>query len=193
MRMIDKSALIAELSCGSEIRAEAAALELAANGSRSLPTIRELLLDPDPEFRWWATRSLAGIHNPQVAPLLLQALDDSDISVRQCAALALRYQPDARAVSELVQALKDQNHLLSRLAADALIALGEVAVPELIKIAQSDHQSARIEAMRALGKIGDLRGVPILFNALDEDSALIVYWAEEGLDKMGIGMTFFRP
>jgi HEAT repeat protein len=193
MRMIDKSALMAELNSGSEIRAEAAALDLAANGSNSLPTIRELLLDPNPEFRWWATRSLAGIHDPQVSPLLRQALGDSDIGVRQCAALALRYQPDTGAISELIQTLKDRDPLLARLSADALIAVGDEAVPALIEIVQSDHQSARVEAIRALGEIGDTRAIPVLFNALDDYSALIVYWAEEGLDKMGIGMTFFKP
>lgn len=191
--MIDISALMAELSSGSEIRAEAAALELAANGPNSLPTIRELLRDPNPELRWWATRSLAGIHDPQVAPLLIQALGDPDIGVRQCAALALRIQPDTAAISELIHTLKDQDQLLARLSADALIAVGEEAVPALIEIVQSDHQSARAEAIRALGEIGDTRAIPVLLNALDEDSALIVYRAEEGLDKMGIGMTFFKP
>lgn len=191
--MIDISALMAELSSGSEIRAEAAALELAANGPNSLPTIRELLRDPNPELRWWATRSLAGIHDPQVAPLLIQALGDQDIGVRQCAALALRIQPDTAAISELIHTLKDQDQLLARLSADALIAVGEEAVPALIEIVQSDHQSARAEAIRALGEIGDTRAIPVLLNALDEDSALIVYRAEEGLDKMGIGMTFFKP
>jgi HEAT repeat protein len=191
--MIDKSALIAELNSGSEIRAETAALELAENGSKSLPVIRELLQNPDPEIRWWVTRSLAGIHDSRVVPLLQKALGDPDIGVRQCAALVLRYQPDKGAISNLIETLKDQDRLLSRLSADALIAIGKAAVPSLIEIAQSDYQSAQVEAIRALGEIGDTRAVPILFTALDEDSALIVYWAEEGLNKMGIGMTFFKP
>ena len=30
-------------------------------------------------------------------------------------------------------------------------------------------------------------------NALDDSSALIEYWAGEGLEKMGVGMVFYKP
>jgi hypothetical protein len=32
-----------------------------------------------------------------------------------------------------------------------------------------------------------------MFAALNEDSALIEYWANEGLDRMGVGMKLFAP
>jgi HEAT repeat protein len=51
----------------------------------------------------------------------------------------------------------------------------------------------RLEAVRALAYIGDKRSIPQLFQALDEDSAMLEYWANEGLQKMGIGMMFYKP
>jgi HEAT repeat protein len=50
-----------------------------------------------------------------------------------------------------------------------------------------------MEIARILALIGDTRAVPTLFHALDDDSALIRHWVDEGLERMGIGMAFFKP
>jgi HEAT repeat protein len=50
-----------------------------------------------------------------------------------------------------------------------------------------------MEAMRALALIGDQRSIPLLFEALDSDSMLMEYWANEGLERMGVGMIFYKP
>jgi HEAT repeat protein len=193
MAAIDKSALLAEFTSGSDERAEAAALQLAAYGSGSLPLLEEFLQDPNEDVRWWAARSLAEIRVPYVTPLLLLALHDPEPAVGQCAALALRYQADPEAIPTLIQALTLPDRLMARLAADALIATGEESVPALIEVIQNNSQPARLEAARALGEIGDPRAIPALFNALDEDSAILEHWAGEGLEKMGVGMVFFNP
>jgi len=44
-----------------------------------------------------------------------------------------------------------------------------------------------------LALIGDPQTIPALFAALQEDSALMEYWANEGLERMGVGMAFFKP
>lgn len=168
-------------------------MQLAAKGSNSLPIIRELLQNSSVEIRWWATRSLAEIHDSQVTTLLLQALNDQASEVRQCAALGLRQQPDAGAIPQLINTLSDPDRLLARLAGDALIATGEEAVPALIEVMQNGSQIARLETARALSEIGDTRAIPSLFNALDEDSVVLEHWAGEGLQKMGVGMVFFKP
>jgi len=84
--------------------------------------------------------------------------------------------------------------LLAHLAADALIAIGAAAVPNLLQTLKSDHsQAARLEAVRALARIGDQRSIPALFETLDKESALIEYWADEGLQRMGVGIILFKP
>ena len=188
-----KSYLVAEFSSGSDQRAEIAALQLSTAGSQSLELVTELLGNPDPDVRWWATRSLADIHNSESIPLLLKALADSDAAVQQCAAVALRSNPDPRAVPPLVNSLDTKDRLLSRLAGDALIAIGSKSVPALIAVMGNGSQPAQLEAVRALAVIGDTRAIPALMKVFDQDSAVMEHWAELGLEKMGVGTIFFEP
>jgi len=197
--MQDKQKLLAELSSGDDERAEAAVASLAEFGVRALPELEVLLTSAasiqaqDVDRRWWALRALAEISDPQVTPLLMTALRDEDASVRQCAAMGARKQPDPLLVPVLIEMLSDEDHLCASLAADALVTIGSPSVPPLIDVLQNGRQAARLEAVRALANIGDQRSIPALFNVLDEESALLEYWATEGLERMGVGMNFFEP
>lgn len=193
---------LAGLSSEDARRAEAAALELIAAAERGSQESRLAILDAlysrlagssDAEARWWAARTLAEIPDPRVPAWLSRALDDPDSGVRQCAALALRLQPDPNVIPRLIDLLDTADRLLARLCADALSAVGAPAVPALLEVMHNGPQAARLEAVRALAEIGDQRSIPVLFQALDDDSALIEYWAEKGLEDMGVGMTFFKP
>jgi HEAT repeat protein len=186
-------ACLADLASGDEARAEAALTRLAALGPGVLPGLRELLSSADPDARWWAARALAGVSHPETPALLVQALHDQDPGVRQCAALALRHQPSAQAVPDLVAMLSEEDRLLALLVGDALVAVGKEAVPALLQVMQDGSRAARLEAARALALIGDTSSIPALFAALDDHSALVTYWAEEGLSRMGVGMAFFKP
>lgn len=185
--------LLNELLSGEDERAEAAARQLAELGKEALPYLRAWLSAAEVEKRWWATRTLAQMHDPQVLPLLLEALGDEEPSVRQCAALALRHHPDPQAIPALIAALEGEDRLLARLAGDALVAIGEAAVEPLLQVLERGQGRARLEAMRALALLQDPRAAPALFAALEGDSALLEYWANEGLERLGIGMTFFKP
>jgi HEAT repeat protein len=143
--------------------------------------------------RWWATRALAEIEHPAVAGLLKAALHDPDPAVRYCAALSARRQPADALVPGLVDLLSDADRFLAHLAADALIAAGKSAVSPLLEVMKVGPQAARLEAVRALAGIGDTSAIPALFAALGEDSALMEYWAGEGLERMGVGTSYFIP
>ncbi len=184
--------LLVELTCGDDERAERAARRLAGLGIAALELLRPLLAAPDADARWWAVRTLAELPREAV-PLLVQALEDEDTSVRQCAALSLSCHPDERAVPALIEAMSAKDPLLARLAANALVSTGAAAVPALLEVLKTGQQSVRLEAARALAHIGDNRSISALFKALDEDSALMDYWANEGLERMGVGMVFFKP
>ena len=183
---------IAELTSGDDRRAEAAALALGACGAQALDSLQRLLAVPEPDVRWWAARALSEIEAPEVPALLLQALEDRDQSVRQCAALGLRRSPDVQAVSALAAALAHPDRLFASLAGAALIAIGPPAVPALLETLQHGAPAARIEAARALAQIGDPQAIAGLFAILDE-TAMLYYWAEHGLEKMGVSMQFFKP
>jgi len=185
--------LLAQLTSGDDARAEEAATELAQHGTAAVEALSRLTSDPQADHRWWSIRTLSEISDPRVPGILKEALRDPEPSVRQCAILGLRQQPDSGAVVELVGLLDDADSLAADLACDALVAAGEPAVEPLLAVLADGQQGSRVRAAKALALIGDPRAIPALFHALDEGSALLEYWANEGLDRMGIGMTFFKP
>ncbi|MGD2158807.1 MAG: HEAT repeat domain-containing protein, partial [Anaerolineales bacterium] len=105
----------------------------------------------------------------------------------------LRQQPSPDAVKDLIAMLEDDDRLLARLAADALIANGKQAVQPLLETLEDSSPAARLEAVRSLAVIADPIAIPALYKALDADSVLITHWAELGLERMGVGMVFFYP
>jgi HEAT repeat protein len=182
-----------ELNCGEDKRAEEALSLLAAWGSEVVEQLKERLSSTDEEIRWWAVRGLAEVQDERVPMLLVRALSDPDKGVRWCAGLALRRHPSEEALPALVSLLSNKEALTRRLAGDALVAIGKAAVPQLLETMLKGEHLARLEAVRALAKIGDERTIPVLFEALGDNSALVEYWANEGLEKMGVGMVYYWP
>ncbi len=186
-------ALLAELGSGSDERAQQALEHLAEQGESVLPWLLRQLQSKQPDDRWWATAALSLIDHPRAREALRRSLKDPDPSVRQCAAFGLRRLPSEQAVPELLEALADSDRLLARLAADALAALGDAGLSPLTEALRNPNPAVRIEAARALASMNDPAAIPPLFAALDDASPLVVHWAEQGLERLGVGMTFFDP
>lgn len=196
--------LAAAINAGDDSAAEAAAVKLAAHGAAALAGLQPLLASPDPDRRWWALRVLGESGADEAGGLLAAGLTDPDPAARQCAALALRSwavqaAPAGReaaagaAVAPLASWLGSPDKLLSRLAGDALAALGPPVVPGLLQVMETGRHAARLEAARALALIADPRAIPALFAVFEQPSPLLEYWANEGLERMGVGMRFFDP
>jgi HEAT repeat protein len=189
----DLRSLLGDLTSGDEARAESAVPALAALGEAALPGLLDLLGTTDHDQRWWATRTLAALGGEAACSALERALRDPDPDIRQCAALGLRHQPSAQAVRSLCTALSDPDRLTARLAGDALIAAGTQATADLIELIARAGPAAKIEAVRALAGIADQRAIPAIYALLDDPSALVQHWAEEALERMGVGMVYFKP
>jgi HEAT repeat protein len=185
--------LVADLSSQDEARAEAAVAALSRLGEPALDLVLELLDSPSGEARWWAVCAVSAIPSPRVAPALASALDDPDPLVRQASALGLRLQPSADAAPALARLLADPDSLTARLASDALAGLGPSALPELRRAAQAAEPGTRINAVRALALMKNQATIPDLFSALGDSSTLVLFWAERGLEDLGVGMVFFPP
>lgn len=183
---------IDDLLSSDEDRAEAAVSALAPMASEARAALQPLLASPDAETRWWAIRAIAALPDDGAAGLLCSALEDPSIGVRQAAALGLRNHPAPEAIPVLTGLLGDADPMLCRLAADALAAIGEPAVPHLERALASPAPSA-MYAARALALMKATAAIPALFGALDHESSIARYWAERGLDDLGVGMVFFRP
>jgi HEAT repeat protein len=192
--------LLSNLTSGSETRAEKAVPGLIDLGQEALPALLDLTRSSEVDHRWWGLRVLAQSPHSQ-AEWLIPFLNDPAREVRQCAALGLAIKPDESAVQPLVQALSDEDSMVSSLAVNALVKVGSAAVPSLIEVVKRSpervegkaSQSARIHALRALAEIRDHRAIPVMMKVMEEDSALLQHWAKEGLDRLGLDMVYIKP
>lgn len=190
--MASLQALLNDLTGGSETRAERAVPELIDLGQEAIPALLDLTQSAEVDHRWWGLRVLAQSPYSQ-AEWLVPFLNDPAREVRQCAALGLALKPAESAIQPLVQALSDEDSMVSSLAVNALVKIGNAAVPSLIDIVKNSRQSARIHALRALAEIRDHRAIPVMMKVMEEDSALLQHWAKEGLDRLGLDMVYMKP
>ena len=192
--------MLADLTSGNEGAAEAAVAPLIEMGEKAVPALLDLTRSPDVDARWWALRVLASL--PHARPeSLVPFLEDPAPEVRQCAALGLAGKPDESAVEPLVRALSDGDSMVASLSANALVKIGSPAVPSLIEAVKrrpelgetNPSQSQRIHALRALAEIRDHRAIPVMMQVMQEDSALLQHWAQEGLERLGLDMVYIKP
>ena len=190
--MPDLSSLLADLLSGDEARAESAVPQLAALGLQALPALLEAGRSEEADHRWWVVCSLAG--SPAAsAEHLLPFLKDPSAEVRQAAALGLGAHPDESAVPELIRSLYDPDPMVGSLAGNALTRIGSASVPALIDVLASAPKGVRILALRALVELKDHRAIPAMMNVLQEDSAVLGHWAQEGLERLGLDMVYIKP
>jgi HEAT repeat protein len=157
------------------------------------PALCDLLTDADSDRRWWAARALAAVGTHAARELLITTLDDADPDVRACAAQGLGELRATEAVAGLVRCLADPSSLVSRIAADSLARIGQPAVPALVAALQAEEVLRRAGAARALSVIQPEEAIPALCAALDDPSAIVTYYAEEALERMGVGLVLLRP
>jgi HEAT repeat protein len=181
------------IATSDDARTEEAALALGSLGDAVVPALRDLLADPDPDRRWWAARALAAVGTAGARESLVTALADANPHVRACAAHGLGERQAGEAVSQLVRCLEDNSSYVSRVVADALARIGPHAVPALIAALQEGEVMTRIGAARALSIIQPTEAIPALYAALDDPSATVTYYAQEALERMGVGLVLFQP
>ena len=184
--------LLNALTSGDETRAESAVSTLIEKGEEAIPALLELTKSGDADKRWWALRILAQSPHSQTE-WLIPFLNDPAADVRQCAALGLSLKPHESATEPLVRALSDEDTLVSNLAVKALVSLGKSTGPSLIENVKGGSQSSRILALRALVEIRDHRAIPVMMQVMSEESALLQYWAKEGLERLGLDMVYMKP
>ena len=187
--MID---LLAELVSGDDERAENAIPAIVGMGAAAIPALLDLTRSAASDSRWWAVRALAASPHTRTSDLI-PFLSDSNSEVRAAAALALSHHPGEEALSALTQTLRDSDPLTAGLAANALVKLGGAAVPSLVEAAGTGPMNVRILALRALSEMRDHRSIPVMMKCIQEESAVLGYWAQLGLERLGLDMVYIKP
>lgn len=192
--------LLAELISGDDARAENSIPAITALGMAAMPALLDLTRAETADTRWWAVRALAASPHTRTEDLL-PLLSDSAPEVRAATALALCSHPHESAVMALVKTLGDTDPLVAGLAGNALVKIGSPSVPSLLEVMKASVEPGRNEAstgirilaLRTLSEICDHRAIPAMMKSLGEESALLQYWAKEGLERLGLGMVYMKP
>ena len=184
--------LLAGLTGGDETLAEDASNALAQAGESALPRLKSLLEASDADHRWWAIRTLAQFAAPPIE-WLTNSLNDPSPEVRQAAALALSSHSDEKSIPALIHALSDGDSMVGTLAVNALVVIGNASVPPLLDTYENASLNVRIHILRALAEIRDHRAIKLMLKATEADSAMLNYWAKEGLERLGLNMVYIKP
>jgi HEAT repeat protein len=186
--------LLAELTCGDDTRAENSIPALVQFGMAAIPALSDLTRASEADSRWWAVRALAASPHTRTDDLV-PLLSDPAPEVRSATALALCDHPHESAVEALIKTLADEDSLTAGLAGNALVKIGSPSVLSLIGVAKDASRGirTRIVALRALSEISDHRAIPVMMRSLSEESALLQYWAQEGLNRLGLNMVYVKP
>ena len=147
---------------------EFAADALDIHSDVSVGLLTEALRSPDFDRRRRAADILANFHHPRTLAGLAVALDDEDTSIREIAFEGvLTFPHDADAIPLFVKAL-DLRTQLRRQAIDALVEIGQQAVPPLVDALGALAPRATYSAALALGRIGDARSAGALLHLADD-------------------------
>jgi len=184
--------LLEKFTCGDDNQAEDSAKVISSFGDMIIPKLEYLLESQVEDERWWAVRTLSLMEDPPYDQIIRMLGDDS-VEVRKCAALAILNHPTVSALDLLVDLLEDYDPLMANLAANALISIGASAVSKILDKLGELEGLARIEAFRALAKIGDTGAISVFFSGLNDQSHLVAYWSEEGLTKLAMDMVYLQP
>ena len=184
--------LLAELLSGDDTRAENAIPAIVDLGAAVIPALVDLTHSADVDSRWWAVRTLAASPHTRTEDLI-PLLSDSAPEVRAATALALCSHPHESAVDALIKTLADKDSLTAGLAGTALVKIGTPSVPALLQVMVDAPVGVKILILRALSEIRDHRAIPVMMKSLSEDSALLQYWAQEGLERLGLNMVYIKP
>ncbi|MHA1511589.1 MAG: HEAT repeat domain-containing protein, partial [Promethearchaeota archaeon] len=142
--------------------------------AKAVPKLISLLKnDEDPVVRNSAARALGKIgdreHLDQIVEVLIEALDDKDYYVRVNACWGLGKIKDSRAIPHLVK-MVDPDQRVYSMGNEIVQSTKEEQVSVKLKEEGMKFSDVIVEAIKALGKIKDPKGLPVLIEALKDES-----------------------
>ena len=127
---------------------------LGTNGAAAVPTVGEVLRQPDVALTSAAAMTLVYLGTNSL-PELIAALDDGDFNIRShaCYALAMLQTNAAPAVPRLGEIVVDERGVIAATAATTLARIGEPAIPVLKDFLKHTNATVRRWGLVALGQV----------------------------------------
>jgi HEAT repeat protein len=144
-------------------------------GEDALPALSSELESGEPPARRRAARLLGDLQHPGAVPLLTSALQDADPGLRSEAAKSLARIGNTHAVHALVEALSSDVELARTIVKQLDRTRHPIAMRALYEIASGKREmddEVALEAIRALGRIGEESSVDVLAAVLDHRPVL---------------------
>lgn len=146
-----------------------------------IPALKKVLLERSPlELVWEAAKSLTTMATDgEIFHHML--LESKDSEVRRVAVYALGILRDVTAVETLCNILLNPNEppSLRGQAAETLGCIGtEASVEPLLAATRAEPAEVRFWSVFALGRIGDMRAIPVLQELAAHDHAVVEDWWE---------------
>jgi HEAT repeat protein len=147
------------------VRVNAAiALGRAKSPQGVIPLVRHAVSDPDAEVQSYALWAYRQIDYPKASPQLVELLTTSDdIAMARFAANEVRQKGDVKAIEAIIQRFQSRQlytwNDLDIHAVNALYEIGNVTVEPLVKCLDNADVRVQVNAIYALGRIGDDRAV----------------------------------
>jgi len=193
-------------------RCDAARLLGQSRDPRAVDALLPDLSDKDWRVRRNAAQALGALRDKRAVEPLIEVLKDRTMTVRQRAIVALGRIKDPRALPALLDILLQNRHE-SYDANKAIHKFGKKALPEIaqafektkdqqlmmlliemkyegafdliIQLLESGDPTARLTAIREMGKLGDRKAIPILMPELKNDDATVQAETVQSLAKLG--------
>ncbi len=171
-----------------EVRQAAAKALGGTQHPQAIPYLMLALRDPF----WWYERERAAKEllktiesmGAMVVDPLLEALKDSEGTVRRFAATMLGHIGDTRAIDPLGMALYDTHFEVGQAAAEALAGFGEPGLKVLAEALQHPEAWLRQHAITGLTLSGDKRIVPVILEMLNDTEREVQKQAIQSLGKL---------
>jgi len=155
--------------------------------AKAVDRLALMLKEENPSFRLLAISAMGQIKSEDAVGPLMSALYDPDVETRRAAAGALWGIKSLKSVAALIKALKDEDADVRRASAGALGSIGdkEPLYPLTGLLSEEGDPMVRVEAIRALGKIGDPRAYDSLASQAKDPDPRVRVEAMRAMGNLG--------
>ena len=173
------------------VRTNAAiALGKAKSPQAVIPLIRHAVSDPDAEVQSYALWAYRQIDYTKASPQLVELLISSDnLAMVRFAANEIRQKTDLKAIEMIIQRFQSRQlytwNDLDLKAINALYEIGNITVEPLVKSLDDQDVRVQVNAIYALGRIGDDRAVAPLIAHIAPANVEIRSRISDALIKIG--------